>query len=505
MLARPPSPVGALAHSRGELARRRALARVWLPFVVLVASGCQAVLNFQDFSGDDDDGPTSGSGGASGVGGTGGGGGSGGTSAGQGGGGAGGGGGGGGTGAGGTGGGGPFPQPAPSALIAGGAFTCALRGGTPFCWGANDNEELGRESLGGAKGGYPQPLPVETQAGALTSVIQLAAGEAFACALLMQGGVTLCWGDNVKGQLGDGTTTNPRALPSSLLALIDGQIALGATGVELGGDFGCAVKDNGQVLSWGNSALDVLGRPVDAPSSALLAAPVELGGEPLSGASQVASGASHACAVVGDQAFCWGNNILHQLGRPNTSERAPGPVKDGGGGDLVGVQNVAAGSLHTCALTDESSVLCWGANDEGQIGAGLPEGVASAISPIPVRDTAGVDLSEVSEIALGSQHGCALKGGKAFCWGSNGQGQLGNGAFSGKSSPVARPVVTSDGSPLDGVEHIVAGGKHTCALLEGGRVFCWGSNAKGQLGTPTNIGTETANPVPTEVPGLLPP
>ncbi len=141
---------------------------------------------------------------------------------------------------------------------------------------------------------------------------------------------------------------------------------------------------------------------------------------------------------------------------------------------------VAAGATHACAITEGGGLRCWGSNAFGQLGAVGPGG------PAPVT----VFTSGVTLVATGGLHTCAVHAGQLKCWGDNQLGQLGSGAV-GAGGPT--PVAVG----LAGVTQLAAGARHTCAVVTSGapavsRVSCWGSNAKGQLGT----GDRVAHPAP---------
>lgn len=184
----------------------------------------------------------------------------------------------------------------------------------------------------------------------------------------------------------------------------------------------------------------------------------------------LALGQGHTCALVGDQVQCWGGNALGALGNdvPNLS-LLPIPV-DG----LAGlIPMIAAGGTHTCAIV-EGAIECWGSNGDGELGDGKsPTAEPSSHSPVQV-----VDLpSRAQAIAAGPDYSCAIVDGVAWCWGSNGFGELGIPV----GPPSSRPVKVNLAS---GVEAIAAGGTHGCAILQGA-IWCWGNNRNGQLGSAT--------------------
>ncbi len=155
------------------------------------------------------------------------------------------------------------------------------------------------------------------------------------------------------------------------------------------------------------------------------------------------------------------------------------------GGTVTGVTAIAAGGLHTCALKN-GGVKCWGANADGELGNN-----SRAESHVPV-DVAGLS-SGMTSIAAGGSHTCALtSGGGVKCWGLNSFGQLGNNSTTTSSSPVAVSGLSS------GVVAIATAEHHTCALMNGGAIKCWGINADGELGD----NSQTESHVPVDVSGL---
>jgi alpha-tubulin suppressor-like RCC1 family protein len=149
------------------------------------------------------------------------------------------------------------------------------------------------------------------------------------------------------------------------------------------------------------------------------------------------------------------------------------------------VQEVAAGYYHTCALLSGNVVKCWGSNGYGQLADATTKDRHSATRASGISGT-------IESLSAGANHTCALiVGGTVECWGWNDYGQLGNGTTAESQPP-------QHVSGLSGVVSVEAGGLHTCALLSGGAVKCWGDNRNGQLGN----GSKTNSAVPVEVVGL---
>jgi alpha-tubulin suppressor-like RCC1 family protein len=213
-------------------------------------------------------------------------------------------------------------------------------------------------------------------------------------------------------------------------------------------------------------------------------------GQFLFGADQVSVAWDHGCAISVGEAHCWGSNGFGRLGDGTTVDKAvPTKVADGAMGNS-GVSEIVTGAYgyHTCALKS-GEVFCWGFNGDwggqGDATSGGLLGDGSFVNrPTPVRVADGaMGNSGVDSVVAGSYHTCALKSGEVFCWGNNWGGMVGDGTTADRNAPtkVADGVMGNNG-----VDAIFAGGYHTCAL-KAGEVFCWGSNNYGQLGDDSKV------------------
>lgn len=288
------------------------------------------------------------------------------------------------------------------AVSAGSFHSCALSGGAIWCWGANDDGQLGD----GTKTDRTKPLAVSGLAG----VQAIAAGGDHTCALL-GGGVVECWGDNGYGQLGDGTETDRRR-PVAVSGLPSGVQMIAA-----GGHHTCALLSGGAVDCWGRNKYGQLGDGTKTGRSR----PVPVTGLP-GPVQAIAAGANHTCALSGGQVWCWGENDDGELADGTKTHRSS-PVA--ATGLPSSVQSVAAGSdaYHTCAILADGGAECWGDNDHGQLGDGTTVNRSSAV-------TFDGLTNGVAAIAAGDFHTCALLTADGFkCLGRNNAGQLGNGTF----------------------------------------------------------------------------
>jgi alpha-tubulin suppressor-like RCC1 family protein len=238
----------------------------------------------------------------------------------------------------------------------------------------------------------------------------------------------------------------------------------------------CGFKPDGRVYCWGRNPYGQLG----AVTPANQASPVlALGGTPL---LDLALGSDHSCGIIPTmRLLCWGWNENGQLG---DGSRTSGPTPKEVAGGLF-IRSVAAGWRHTCAIATNESTYCWGGNISGESGQPFPS--ADILTPRLVPG----QIRFVSLVA-GSYHNCGLDdSGRAWCWGSGGEGQLGHGQFLSSSVPVA----VEGGVPFI---QLIAGAASTCGLSGVRELYCWGRNSFGQAGN----GTTTVASVPVRAPGL---
>lgn len=315
--------------------------------------------------------------------------------------------------------------------------------------------------VGDGTSGTSRYVPLDVS-GLTSGVSAVVTGRFHSCALTTAGAVK-CWGANAEGQLGDGTN-NASATP------VDVDLGSGVTAIAIaaGENHTCVVLDGGGVKCWGDNTAGQLGDNVAPPSDSNT--PVTVSG--LTNASAVTAGQYHTCALTTDGSVkCWGYNVEGQLGDNQASSTWRSLVPVQVSGLTSGVSRISAGLNHTCALVS-GGVKCWGKNNTGQLG---DNSTTDRLVPV---DAQGL-TSGVSSVEAGYQHTCAVTtGGAAMCWGDNTQGQIGNTTF--MLNPIPIPVnVSGLGS---GVNAVSGGGEHSCALLSSGLVKCWGGNVYGQLG-----------------------
>lgn len=370
-----------------------------------------------------------------------------------------------------------------AAIAPGDRHTCAVDGSdAALCWGQNNFGQLGD---GNEPTNSDRPVFVSSQL-AFTDISvwgDVSDGTndlAHSCAV--SAGDIWCWGYNGSGQLGDGTTDD-----SETPVLVEKPAAVeDFVTVSAGFGFTCAVDDGSRVWCWGRNTSGQLGIDDTEVNQSLV--PVQVVSQTFF--DSVVAGSGHACAVTNaSDLWCWGANGSGQVGDGTTTARfAPVHIDEG-------IANVSAGEVHTCAVTTTGDALCWGANSFDQLGDGS---TATQTSPVGVQNPLGLSFSEIS---AGGHHSCATaftaEGRRvAACWGANFSGQLGDDSI----SPSGEPVLVVGGLEFARVE---AGIAHTCGFsARGGAAYCWGLNDNGQVGN-GDTGVSPRLPTPVLPPDLF--
>ncbi len=292
-------------------------------------------------------------------------------------------------------------------------------------------------------------------------------------------GTVWAWGDNRWGQLGDGSTTT-RLTPVQVTGLT------GATQVAAGRAISLALRSDGTVWAWGNNQAGQLGRGTITDHEVT---PARVTG--LAGVTKISAGGAFALALRSDgTVWAWGNNQLGSLGNGTTSQSpVPVPVKVAGLSQVTGISAGFDSSVatRTNGISVVASVWTWGGNESGQLGDGTltDHSTPERVTGLPVY-IAGISAGDGFTAVLGTD-------GTVWDWGDDGFGQLG---IAHADSPVTRPVnAIGLGS---GITQISAGSDHMLALKSNGTVLAWGSNVEGQLGN----GTTASVTGPVQVTGL---
>lgn len=307
---------------------------------------------------------------------------------------------------------------------------------------------------GAAVGGAAEAAPR-----AATEVLSVDAGSDSSCGL-DAAGAAFCWGTNHGGELGDGTTT------SSLVpvAVARGELPPDATftTVTVGAGHACALTQAGKPYCWGGSY----------QQESWASVPVAVGDRAF---TMLTAGSGHTCGLTaGGAAYCWGTNFSGQLGDGTTTERTvPVAVSTAGLPAGTAFTALSAGERHTCGVARSGVVYCWGDNEEGQLGDGTQ---TPRRAPVAV----GIAGRTFSAVAAGEQFTCAVTtSGTPYCWGYGISGRTGPNDWQA-ADDVARYWPASPA-----FISVTAGRAHACGVTRAGAAYCWGWNGDGQLGDST--------------------
>ncbi len=349
------------------------------------------------------------------------------------------------------------------------AHTCALDDlGGVWCWGQNTRGQTGRPTSEATTNQATRvPLPM--------SATDVATSNAASCAVLTDGTVR-CWGDNQYGTLGDGTTTSSH-VPVTVMGVSDAREILREYRTF------CTIGTGGSLRCWGYNTAGALGTrvPVDYET-------VPVTREP-SGVLEAWMVNYALCWRMSDGVRCAGNNRNGQFGdglRAPLTQNGDPPIRVPG---LDAMRTVHSGLGHACGIQD-GRVYCWGRSGEGQI----LRPTLYAESAVTVVDQAGVAPTDFTEVSFGFNHGCGIRLGALYCWGSSEWNKAGQPSAESYASAV---------SGLLGVQHVSAGRDGTCVIVDAGppdgrQVLCWGQNNRGQTGGPT---ANTTEPTLVDIPG----
>ena len=319
-------------------------------------------------------------------------------------------------------------------------------------WGSNGNGQLGDGTA------VAKSSPV-TVVGGIADWAQVAAGFYHSVGVTTTG-VAYAWGSNINGQLGDGT-----AVAKSSPVTVVGGITDWAQ-VSAGNNHSLGVTATGVAYAWGNNFYGQLGDNTVTNRSS----PVTVVGG-ITDWAQVSAGSYHSVGVTTTGvAYAWGNNFYGQLG-DNTVTNRSSPVTVVGG--ITNWAQVSAGDLHSLGVTTTGVAYGWGSNIYGGLGDGTTVAKSSPITVIG-------GITNWAQVEGGGRHSVGVTTtGVAYAWGLNINGQLGDGTAVSKLSPV-----TVVGGITDWAQ-VSAGGEHSVGVTTTGVAYAWGSNGNGQLGDGT--------------------
>lgn len=331
---------------------------------------------------------------------------------------------------------------------------CAIAAGDVYCWGRNNYGQLGNNST--TNSSKPVKVSGPWTAGTVTEI----GGTSYVSCAIAAGKI-YCWGYNGFGSVGVNTTTTTYKVPTLVATTASGlPSTYTATTLTSGSRSAnmCAIA-NGKAYCWGPNKAGQIGNNT-TPDSTIYKAPTAVyTGGVLSGKTVIAIAQdgysevtdtpapptppphAHVCAVATDSSgangrvYCWGENNAGQLGNNSTTDvKAPTAVTTSGVLSGKTMVDVVAGIQHTCALTSEGKVSCWGENGSGQIGDGTN---TDRKVPTAVYEQAGILLNaQATSIGGGANRGCAIVNQRSYCWGLNSNGQIGDNTTTDRNKPT---------------------------------------------------------------------
>jgi alpha-tubulin suppressor-like RCC1 family protein len=397
----------------------------------------------------------------------------------------------------------------------GGLFSCAIStaaGGT-YCTGQGTSGQLGNGTAANSL--------TSVEVTGSSSYSQIDAGFNHTCAL-SSAGAAYCWGDNTYGEDGNNTVTTPEKTPVTVYTsgVLSG---LTLTQISSGGEHTCALSSAGAAYCWGDDTYGELGNSTTSSVAGTYDAPVAVATSgALSGKTltQVSAGQGFTCALDSTGIpYCWGNNSSGQLGNGTTTSNdvpvaiVPGaptgvtafpaaasavvywvaPASFGIAGSTSGYTATASPGGASCTTTSLTCTI-----------TGLTNGTTYTVTVVTNTTAGNSSASTAATVtpwppeaiaAGGRESSCTIYSGKAYCWGDDSDGELGNGVTT--ATAQLTPVAVYTGGVLAGVTltQITMGYWHVCALASTGAVYCWGYDVDGELGNGTTSSTPSNVPV----------
>jgi alpha-tubulin suppressor-like RCC1 family protein len=286
----------------------------------------------------------------------------------------------------------------------------------------------------------------------------------FTCALA-EDRTAYCWGRNRNGQLGDGTTTT-RTEPTPVAG------GIRFSSISAGRSWTCGIDVQQDAYCWGGGYNGVLGDGSNYNSRSLPG--LVSGGKKW---RSVSASSNHVCGIATDgRGYCWGTNYQGQLGNGRTGNNQGGTTADALTPEAIqldqSLREIVAHQSGSCAITTAGDAYCWGWNGSGELGNGQSGGSGS---PTPVKVLGGYNFEAIT---AGNQTVCGqVATGTIYCWGASGGGKL---PFYNNSS-IPQPVLFG-GTDIRSLS-LGSAWNHACGLAANAKVYCWGSNDWGKLGT----------------------
>lgn len=353
---------------------------------------------------------------------------------------------------------------------------CALAGAQQVvCWGQNNEGQIGDATTNTRA--YPTAAALNIE----DIIVNISTGHEHTCLFTIENEI-YCWGNDSAKQSG-ARGGAPNHTPT-LITSLDGLQPHDLAGLETGEQHSCAIDDEGYVYCWGDNQHGQLGIAASVPQDLAVNVPFIDSTNP---AVDLSVGWNHSCALLDDGTIaCWGRNDDGQLGDGTTTDNEEAYVLDIGDSTAPAIE-VSAGKNHTCAVTEDDELFCWGDNQFYQLGVELeaddPDDPPPTYTDTPVRSDLSPDLDNpILQINSGTALTCALlEDLSLYCWGDNSAGAAG---FDAASQPVIdTPTQLPSAHLPDNIVMLRFRDQTPCALLADQRLHCWGDNQNLVRGT----------------------
>ena len=394
-------------------------------------------------------------------------------------------------------------------IVSGYAHSCAIAfDDKAYCWGLNLEGQLGDGTIGA---GTNKNKPTLVLAGDLGNnfIKSFSAGTSHTCAIGSDN-KAYCWGWNSYYLLGlnnpvidkyTGVYAPPILHQFDVSQTSPSLVDFTGTfkSIAAGDSSNCAVDSSDKAYCWGKNHVGQVGINVysglNSQNNIGVYKPLAVYNDNfyIKQSSDLVTpllvGHSHVCAIAtNSNTYCWGSNDYGQIGINTATTKVNLPTQlQNSPSTITSLAKVSGSVQYTCGIGADKKAYCWGDNSSGQLGIGS----LATVKTFTPTVVAGSYNSNILSLAIGPYNGCFISANdyKAYCWGSNTAGQIGDGTAVG---PVASPTPVNTGGVLSGKKliDISVGYKFACVVDFEGKVYCWGLNGSGQLGDGTNTGTQ---------------